>query len=97
MTRRSSFLEKREPHSPASERDQFSLSQDKTLVAFGRYFCALGAIGGSGVCVKQERARLAFNVSPDEPSVGTAQERATADLGGVRHPGIFCLRRSGDA
>src|SRR5271163_2467821 len=83
--------------SQASERDQVSLSQDKTFVALGRYFRALGAIGGSWVCVKQERARLAFDVSPDEPSVGTAQERAAADLGGVRHPRLFCLPRGGDA
>src|ERR1700730_17329418 len=76
--------------SSASEaRDQVSLSQDKTLVALGRYFRALGAIGGSGVCVKEKRARLAFNVSSDKPSVGTAQERAAADLVGVRHPFIF--------
>src|SRR5271163_4867927 len=83
--------------SQASERDQVSLSQDKTFVALSRYFCALRAIGGGRVCVKQERARLAFNVSADEPSVGTAQQRATADLGGVRHPRIFRLRCGGDA
>src|SRR5580692_9159081 len=84
--------------SQASEsRDQFSLLQDETLVALRRYFRALGAIGGSRVCVEKERARLAFDIAANEPSVGTAQERATADLVAVRHPGFFRLGCGCDA
>ena len=71
--------------------------QDKTFVALRRYFRALGTIGGSGFCVKKERARFALNIAANEPSVGTAQESATADLVGVRHPLIFRVRCGGDA
>src|ERR1700678_1800661 len=85
--------------SRASERAQAqgSLSQDETLVALRCYFRALGPIGGSGVRIKQECARLAFNIAANEPSVGTAQQRATADLVGVRHPLIFRLSCGDDA
>ena len=82
-----SFLEKREPHFAGKRMDdQGPLVYDETFVALRCYFRALGPVGRSAVRVKKERARLAFNIAPDKPSVGTPQESPTADLGGVRHP-----------
>src|ERR1700682_3666253 len=78
----------------ASER---ALLQVKTFVALRRYFRTLGPIGGSRVRIEKNRARLTRNIPANKPSVGAAEQRATADLVGVRHPFIFRLRRGYDA
>src|SRR6266851_6881906 len=73
------------------------LAQGETLIALRSYFRALSPIGGSGVRIKKDCARLTWNIPSYKPPVRAAQEGATADLIGVRHPGIFSLHCRCDA